>query len=159
MTIIAMFVVLLLTVSANTDRQFNAVEGSKAPAIEVKASNGTTVSPLDKQGRFVIVNFWASGDAGSRIAANRYEQYVESTGDERIGLVSVNFDDNEKLFREIVRRDGLKNESQFNVEPQQKSEVIRRYSLENGLKSFLLDRDGVIVAVNPTIEQTASLLN
>ena len=157
MTIIAMFVVLLLTVSANTGGEFSVAEGIKAPHFEVKASDGTTVSPSDMQGRFVIVTFWASRDAGSRMAANLYEQYVESAGDERIGLVSVNFDDNQKLFREIVRRDGLKNESQFNVEPQCKSDIIRKYSLESGMKSYLLDRNGVIVAVNPTIEQIALL--
>lgn len=159
LTIIAMFVVLLLSVSANTDKVRNAAEGMKVPYFEVKASDGSTVSPSDMQGRFVIVNFWASGDADSRIAANRYDGYVESAGDERISLMSVNLDDNQKLFNEIARRDGLNNDSQFNVEPQQKGDLIRNFSLGSGMKSFLIDSEGVIVAVNPTIEKIASLLN
>ncbi len=159
MSIIAIFVVLLLTVSANTHGDSNAAEGMKAPKLELKASDGSTVSTSGMQGRFVIVNFWASGDAGSRIAANLYERYVESVGEEQIGLVSVNFDDNQKLFREIVRRDGLKNESQYSVAPQDRADLIQKYSMEGGLKSYLVDPEGVIVAVNPTIEKIASIMN
>lgn len=154
----AIFVVLLLTVSANTNRVYNSTEGVVAPKIEVRASDGTVVKPADTEGRFVIVNFWASRDAGSRIAANLYDSYVESAGEDRISLVSINFDDNLKLFREIVRRDGLNGESQFNVAAAQRNEIVRRYALGSGLKSFLINPEGVIVAVNPTIDQLTMLM-
>lgn len=154
----AIFVVLLLTVSANTDRVYNAAEGIEAPKFEVKASDGTIVKPTDTDGRFVIVNFWASSDAGSRIAANLYDSYVEDAGEDQISLVSINFDDNEKLFREIVRRDGLRDETQYNVADMQRNEIIRRYALESGLKSFLINPEGVIVSVNPTIDQLTLLM-
>ena len=150
--ILAIFAVLLLTVSAGTEREYNAAEGMKAPYFEVVGNDGETISLSDMDGRFVIVNFWASDDAGSRIAANCYSSYVESVGEERIGLVSVNFDWNERLFREIVRRDRLNEDSQFNVESPIASDIIRKFDMADGLKSFLIDPQGRIVAVNPTTE-------
>ncbi|MCM1292639.1 MAG: peroxiredoxin family protein [Bacteroides sp.] len=157
MVFIVAFVVLLFSVSANTGRDFNAVEGMAAPYFMVKAADGTTISPSDKRGHFVIVNFWASNDAESRMAANRYSSYVESDREEQIALMSFNFDDNLMLFREIVRRDGLDEATQFNVLSDSRQEIISRYGLDKGLKSFLIDPEGVIVAVNPTSDQIASI--
>lgn len=150
MSIIAIFAVLLLTVSANTDRVYNAAEGMKAPSFEVVATDGSTVSSSDLRGRYVIVNFWASGDASSRIAANRYDSYVESVGEEQVCLVSVNIDRNQRLVSEIVRHDGLNGESQFFVQPEKTSELIRKFDMGKGLRSFLIDPEGKIVAVNPS---------
>ena len=69
---LALFVVLLFTVSANTDRVYTAVEGTKAPSFQVEAAVGSnTVSLDDFKGRYVIVNFWSSQDAPSRLAAGQ----------------------------------------------------------------------------------------
>lgn len=158
MTIIAIFVVLLMTVSANTDRDYRVVEGMKVPYFEVTANDGSAVSPSDMKGRFVIVNFWASDDAESRIAANRYDSYVENVGEERISLVSVNIDDSERLFREIVRLDGLNDESQFFVQSAEASSIVKEFDMTAGLKTYLINPSGVVIAVNPTIETIASYL-
>lgn len=156
--IFAIFAVLLLTVSAGTEREYNAVEGMKAPYFEVTdGDDGISWSSDGKDGRFVIVNFWASGDASSRIAANRYDSYVKSVGEERIGLVSINIDKNRRLFEEIVRHDGMNGESQFNVETAQASDLVRMFDMSNGLKSFLIDPEGTIVAVDPATETIAAL--
>lgn len=157
MSIIAVFVVLLFTVSANTGRGSDIAEGMKAPHFTVKAKDGKDISPSDMDGRFVIVNFWASDDAGSRMAANLYDSYVGNGREEQVCLVSVNFDDNERLFREIVRLDGLDEKSQFNVRPTEMSALINSYGMAGGLKSFLLTPDGTVAAVNPTIETIARI--
>lgn len=155
MSIIAIFAVLLLTVSANTERVFMAKEGMQLPVFELQRADGGEFTSAEIKGRFVIVNFWASTDAASRIAANRFNSYVESSREEQIGLVSVNLDTNERLFRQIVRKDGLNSESQFFAESGKISELIRKFELEKGLKSFLVDPTGKIVAVNPTVETLA----
>ena len=69
---------------------------------------------------------------------------------ERFRLLSVNFDRSERLFREIVRRDGLSAKSQFHVKGSQANQLIKDYHLESGMKSFLIDPEGRIVAKNPT---------
>ena len=157
--ILAVFAVLLSMVSAGTQKEYKAEMGMKAPYFEVKASDGDVISLSDMKGRFVIVNFWTSADAESRIAANLYNGYVESVGKEQISLVSVNIDRNKRLFEEIMRRDGLNAESQFYVQSVNASELIRKYDMENGLQSFLIDPQGAIAAINPTTEMLASIVN
>lgn len=155
MSIIAIFAVLLLTVSANTSHEYHAAEGDMAPKMQLEAADGTTVSPSDSQSQYVIVNFWASNDAESRIAANAYDSIVRGDKEGQINLVSVNMDRNERLFREIVRRDGLDAEKQFNVQSKEASELINKFDMREGLQSYLLDSSGKIIAVNPSTETIA----
>ena len=157
-SMIALIVVLLSTVSAHTDVYFRIAKGMKAPRFEVEGVDGLTVSPSDMKGRFVIVNFWVSTDADSRIAANLYDDFVENCPVGKISLVSVNLDDNTSLVREIVRRDGLNVNSQYTINIAKSHDVIRRNNLDRGLNSYLVSPDGRIIAVNPTLNTLASLI-
>ncbi len=51
----------------------------------------------------------------------------------------------------------MNGESQFNVETAQASYLVRMFDMSNGLKSFLIDPDGTIVAVDPATETIAAL--
>ena len=84
---------------------------------------------------------------------------MKSVGEEQISLVSVNIDRNKSLFEEILRRDGLNEESQYYVQPESASDLIRKYDMGNGLQSFLVDPKGTIAAINPTAEVLASIMN
>lgn len=159
MVIIAILGFLLLASSAGTERYFKTAEGLKAPFFGMLASDGNTVSTSDFAGRFVIVNFWASNDAGSRMAAKLYDGYVESVGEERVTLLSVNFDNNRELVNEIVRRDNLEAKSQFNVQSKSSIEaILEKFDMHDGLKSFLLNPEGRIVAINPSVATIASVV-
>lgn len=154
MSIIAAFVVLLLSVSANTDRVYSAVEGVQAPDFRIELGGDSTVSLSDFRGRYVVLNFWSASDADSRIAANRFDRFAKAVSeDESIRLLSVGFGSSERLFREIVRRDGMDNESQFFANGPVASQILKSYELaEGGLRSFLIDPKGDIVAVNPDLQ-------
>ena len=155
--ILAVFAVLLSMVSAGTKNEYNAEVGMKVPYFEVKAEDGDVISLSDMKGRFVIVNFWTSADANSRIAANQYDSYVESVEGEHLSLVSVNIDRNQRLFEEIKRRDGLNAKSQYYAQPGSASDLIRKFNMGNGLQSYLIDPQGTITAINPSTEILATL--
>ena len=69
---IALFIVLLFSVSANTERVYQAADGFKAPELTLTACDGSTVALSQLRGRYVLVSFWAAYDAESRIAASGY---------------------------------------------------------------------------------------
>ena len=79
--------------------------GEMAPDFAV-TRNDSTVSLHDLRGKYVLVDFWSSADANSRLKSNEYNTLrVTDTG--RLKRVSVNFDRSEELFNEIVTRDHL----------------------------------------------------
>lgn len=135
MSIIALFAVVLVSLSAHSGRVFEAAEGYKAPGLELEY-HGKSLNLDDMKGRFVLVNFWSSLDAMSRISASDYDSFVgKADKEQQLSLISVNLDPSEALFREIIRRDGLSESSQWHVEGPQAGRISDAYNLRHGLSS------------------------
>ena len=149
MFIIAIFAVILVSMSAHTERVYEAADGFNAPDLTVDNSH-SALSLSDLKGKYVLVTFWASSNAQSRISAARYDDFSKSLDEERFCLLSVNFDRSERLFREIVRRDNLSAKSQFYVSGSNAETIFENYHLGNGFQSFLINPQGKIVATNPS---------
>lgn len=149
MFIIAIFAVLLVSMSAHTERVYEAADGFNAPDLTVDNSH-SALSLSDLKGKYVLVTFWASSNAQSRISAARYDDFSKNLDEERFCLLSVNFDRSERLFREIVRRDNLSAKSQFYVSGSNAETIFENYHLGNGFQSFLINPQGKIVATNPS---------
>lgn len=156
MMIIALFVVLIITVASRSDREYQAAQGFQSPDLTLVGEQDSSVMELSSlRGRYVLVNFWAASDAESRIAAHGFDRMMGKTDSERLCLVQVNMDRSLRLFREIVRRDRLNEAQQFSVAAENASTVRNAFHLNEGLQSYLIDPDGEIIAVNPSIETVA----
>lgn len=161
--VIVFFAVLLTAVSARTERIFMASEGHLAPELRLNADQSTSedsalINLADLRGKYVLLNFWATTDAESRIAAKNYDALIAANPDNQIRHVAVNIDRSERLFREIIRRDGLDATTQHHAGAESAlKKVASSWHLENGLRAFLIDPKGTIIAVNPTAETLATI--
>ncbi|MCM1337122.1 MAG: peroxiredoxin family protein [Candidatus Amulumruptor caecigallinarius] len=152
--IITLFTVIVLTLSAHTARVVDAAPGQKAPDFTIEALRAdATVSNLNLKGLnregYVLINFWSSADAVSRVMTGDYDRAVKSIAGNKLTMLSVNFDSNPTMFEEVCRIDGLDSSKQVRVSGHD-SEMLRSlYHLENGYRAVLVDPNGVIVAVDP----------
>ena len=138
-TAIATIAILLVFTSSYNSYDVSVDINSFAPNFEIsKLGNHFKLS--ETRGNYVIVNFWTSDYAEARIRKN-------------LSFISVNFDDSDNMFKELVRTDGLSEVSQFYEKDGMESEVYKRYRLKSGMNSYLLDKDGKILAINPTQQQ------
>ncbi len=152
---IATIALLLVFTSAYNGYDVNVNIDSFAPNFEIaNAEKQTKLS--DKRGNYVLVNFWSSSNASSRIRNIQYDRFFKS-GNSRADFISVNFDNSEKLYKEILKVDQLASESQFHDDGGRNSEVYKDYHLESGFNSFLLNKEGKIVAINPTNQQLTEI--
>lgn len=159
MMFIVVFAVLIIFVSAYTNKVVDAKEGYIAPALTINYDE-TTVNLNELKGKYVLLSFWASIDAKSRVACNEYTTFEKNVQNkERFCLLSVNFDRNERLFREIVRRDNLNAKTQFNVQGDDAKEIKGTYHLNDGYKTFLIDPIGRIIATNPSTTKLNEILS
>ena len=154
MGIVAFFAVLLLTVSARTERLFQAAEGFKAPELTIEpADSSAGLSLADCKGKYVLLNFWSSADAQSRIQAKDFDNLDGLYDAEQFRHVAVNLDHSRSLFREIMRHDGLNAEVHYYyADAANSGRMTDDWHLESGFRSFLIDPQGHILAVNPTRE-------
>lgn len=152
MSIIALFAALIALTTSATDSANEAVRGHMAPVFRVERSD-STVSIDHLRGQWVLLQFWSSADAPSRIAAKAYNDLNDNALPEPIRRVSVNLDRSHGLFTETVRRDGLDAKSQFFAEDgNTRRNIVMRYNLDNGLKTFLINPKGKIAAINPSAD-------
>lgn len=150
-TILLLFAALgLLIISAfRSSTDSGSSVGLKAPRLS-DAGIESLVKNDELHGRYVLVTFWSTGDAASRSDANRYDSWYSRVNPDNISYIGINFDDNDMLFREIVRRDSLNGTLQYRVSGIDAAAIARNYNLHQGYGSILIDPKGNIVSINPT---------
>ncbi len=148
-------VALLLFSSAFTGNGISPSVGHYAPRFSV-GSEDTSVSLEDCRGKYVVLSFWTAADARSRLRCKKMTSVVDrinslqTDAEEKVCFVAVNFDRSYELFREIVRRDNLDDDTQFYVEGEVAGRLRRDYDLDSGYNTFLINPEGRIEAVNPS---------
>lgn len=155
--LIAFFLLSILSISAHTERVASAEEGMQAPMLSIITADGE-VSIEQNHGRFTLLNFWKSSDAKSRISNIEFDRLAQRHSSE-LNLISINLDQSERLFNEIVANDCLSHEMQFHPDKMQMEQIVESYPDSEHTTSFLINSAGKIVAVNPeisTIEKTIS---
>ncbi|MCM1356625.1 MAG: TlpA family protein disulfide reductase [Staphylococcus sp.] len=156
---IAFFIALILLVSAYSQRVVKAEQGYTAPEIEMLANDSVNVSLRDFRGKYVLVNFWDSSNAVSRIAAGEYDRFLHTNHNSPFSLLSVNMDESPELFKEIVKKDKLDEATQFHISDAKGGKVSASYRLDKGFSSYLIDPQGKIVAVNPSVSTLEKYLS
>ena len=94
---IAVFAILLSFTSAHNANDVDTKIDAFAPNFKVSNKN-TELSLSELRGNYVLVNFWSSDNADSRIRNIEYDRFTNNN--DAVSYVSINFDDNSKLFQE-----------------------------------------------------------
>ncbi len=162
------FVVLLissLTSFIEKDRPVTGLSvGEHAPDFVINGDASDALNPVQKRlsglhGNCVLVNFWASYDAPSRIRNIELSRALaKSDAQNQVEYVSVSFDEYESIFRETVRKDGIVGTNMVDTAGE-KSKLFRKYELKGGLTNYLLDENGMIIAKNISVAELSSYLN
>lgn len=151
--ILAALLVGLILFAGETSHFFHHTTiGDKAPSFVLPVVD-SAVTFDNKQGDYVLINFWNSTDAVSRREANRYRAWKRRYPQAPVEIIGVNFDDSEALFHEIVRLDSLEASKQFHASGDTARIIIDNYGLERGYGAVLIDPDGKVAAYNPSDSQ------
>lgn len=144
---IAVLGLLTLFTSAYYSTPADSRIGCKAPSLALGNNNG--LSPLQQHyGENILLTFWTSSDANSRLENMRYDRISRDDAMQFIH-VSVNLDRSVSVFNSIVTIDDLNRSAQISTSLDVQDDIIKRWRLQDGYHSFLLDRQGTIIAVDP----------
>jgi peroxiredoxin len=125
--------------------QFSLVNESKS--IDLKKLNGN----------FVLISFWASYDAESRVKNAILNNAASKMNN--LQIVSVSFDEYRSIFDETINNDQLDKADCFIELKGNSSNLFKSYELNKGFTNYLLDKNGNIVAKNIDSKQLFSLIN
>lgn len=149
-----LFVVLLissLTSFVEKDKPTGGLNvGDVAPdfIIESTLNEQHKLDLTDLKGRYVLLSFWASYDAPSRMKNVRLNNALRSTARNNVEMVSVSFDEYQSVFKETIRKDQIVTPTCFVETQGEDSGLFKKYRLNRGFTNYLLDGNGVIIAKN-----------
>ena len=147
------FVVLLicsLTAFVEKDKPTGGLsEGDVAPDFKIKTMS-TEQQPIQNlskmKGKYVLLSFWASYDAQSRMQNVSLSNALRSS--HNVEMVSISFDEYQSIFKETVRKDQIVTPTCFVETKGESSGIFKKYRLGRGFTNYLLDDNGVIIAKN-----------
>ena len=158
------FVVLLigsLTSFVGKDKPTGGLNvGDIAPDFQIRSMLGEQPAGKlsDLRGRYVLLSFWASYDAQSRMQNASLSNALRSVGSDSVEMVSVSFDEYPSVFKETVRKDQIATSACFVETGVTASGLYDKYRLKRGFATYLLDADGVIVAKNISAAELSAYL-
>mgnify|MGYP001632797915 FL=1 len=160
------FVVLLigsLTSFVEKDKPTGGLNvGDMAPDFKIQSmSAGQPLAELsDMKGKYVLLSFWASYDAHSRMQNASLSNVLRSASrNENVEMVSVSFDEYQSIFKETVRKDQIVTPTCFVETKGESSGLFKKYRLGRGFTNYLLDENGVIIAKNISAAELSAYLN
>ena len=156
------FVVLIISslisfsfVGKNTPTEGLTI-GDKAPTFTI-CGEKQLIDLKDLRGKYVLLSFWASYDALSRMQNATLNHAVAQA--DNVEMVSVSFDEYKSIFNETIKKDQISTSNCFVELAGVSSDLYQTYRLKRGFKNFLLDENGVIVAKDVTVSELSSYLN
>ena len=156
------FVVLIISslfsfsfVGKNTPTEGLTI-GDKAPTFTI-CGEKQLIDLKDLRGKYVLLSFWASYDALSRMQNATLNHAVAQANN--VEMVSVSFDEYKSIFNETIKKDQISTSNCFVELAGVSSDLYQTYRLKRGFKNFLLDENGVIVAKDVTVSELSSYLN
>ena len=160
------FVVLLissLTSFVEKDKPTGGLNvGDVAPDFKIEStSNGQPAFKLGNlKGKYVLLSFWASYDAHSRMQNASLSNVLRSASrNDNVEMVSVSFDEYQSIFKETVRKDQIVTPTCFVETKGESSGLFKKYRLGRGFTNYLLDENGVIIAKNISAAELSAYLN
>ncbi len=131
--------------------------GETIPNIVLTDSEGTWHNLHDYKGKKVVVNFWATYHAQSRANNVQLYNYLQQSNSD-VEFVSVAFDENKNVVERTLMLDRLESISQFYEISGIGSKIYKDFKLNERFPNYLIDENGVIIAMNITPEDLKTIL-
>lgn len=123
--------------------------GNLMPELKIENNLGTKLDLEHLRGVKVLVNFWAAYDAESHMKNVLLWNTLQKEKHPLV-MVSVSFDKSRAVFEKTLSMDGINDRYQFLDTKGSDSKIYQKYQLEKGFQNYLIDEDGVIMAINLT---------
>ena len=124
-------------------------QGRLAAEIALPSAKGDTLRLSSLKGKIVLLDFWASWCRPCRAANRSLGKLYDKYKDKGFEIFSVSFDDEKEDWLNAIKQDKIK-WLQVNESGSWDARTAVNWRIEALPTSFLIDRDGVLLAMDLT---------
>ena len=146
--------IILILVSLTAAGQ-QLKEGDKAPEIVLNGLDGQSVSLSSFKGKVVLIDFWASWCRPCRKEHPSLEKAYQEFKDEEFKngngftILSVSLDTKQIPWEKAIEKDSITWGNHISDLKGWDNQAAQLYQVSSIPQSYLIDGDGIIIAVNP----------
>jgi peroxiredoxin len=132
--------------------------GSKAPDISLPNANGDIIKLSSLQGKVVLLDFWASWCGPCRQNNRKMTSLYNQYKDKGLEIYAVSIDGNKSAWSNAVQQDKSGWLQVIDLKAGYGNELTQTWNLQYIPSTFLLDKEGKIIARGPQKDELENLL-
>ncbi|PWE01467.1 TlpA family protein disulfide reductase [Marinilabilia rubra] len=157
-TILAGFVFLSF-INGSPEPRDGLQVGNKIPSINQPLLDGTAFTTDSLKGKMVLLDFWASYDAPSRVESSAKKELIRKYNNHKFlngkdfVIVSISLDRFKSPLMQVIKRDQLNEMYHICNFKGRNSEIAKKFQTTEDMTNYLVDGHGRIVSVSKNMEK------
>lgn len=131
--------------------------GDKLPAIKLKSSRNSDVNLTSFQGKYILIDFWASWCGPCRLGNKKLVKLYSEISPDKIEIIGISIDTDPNKWLKAIEKDKIKFTQLIDPKGFDSNTSVL-FGVEELPSKFLFNPEGILIAKNPTEEEIIKLI-